>query len=113
MPHCIVEYSRELGDQVAPGDLVDGVFNGVINSGFVEAGLIKSRAISYEHYRVGADQNYFIHVSIRLLSGRPAEQRKAISEAVLVELQALKVKDVSITIEILDMERESFAKGAQ
>lgn len=113
MPHCIVEYSKEIEAFVAPEKLVDAVFNGVINSGFVEAGLIKSRAIGYEYYRVGAEQNFFVHVSIRLLSGRPAEQRKAISEAVLAELQTLAMQDVSITVEILDMERASFAKGAQ
>lgn len=113
MPHCIVEYSKELALQVSPEALVDGVFNGVINSGFVEAGLIKARAIAYEHYRIGAAQRFFIHVSIRLLSGRPAEQRSGITTAVLAGLQALNVSDVSITVEILDMERESFAKGAQ
>ncbi|WP_426415311.1 5-carboxymethyl-2-hydroxymuconate Delta-isomerase [Aestuariirhabdus sp. LZHN29] len=110
MPHCIIEYSQELAANVDPGVLVDSVHAGAINSALFEEHAIKSRAIAYQYFRSGVQPQSFVHVTLRILSGRTLVQRKALSESVLSALTGLGLKGVSLTVAVEDMERESYAK---
>ncbi len=72
MPHCIVEYSKDLESQVAPTKLVETVHQGALASGLFEASHIKTRAVAYDYFQIGTEKSDFIHVTIRLHQGRTA-----------------------------------------
>ena len=110
MPHCIVEYSQALENQLEPMQLVEAVHSGAKASGLFEDNAIKSRAIPYSHYRTGEQPIDFVHVTVRILSGRDQAQRASLSQAVLAELAKLELSAISLTVEVRDMERESYAK---
>lgn len=73
MPHCIVEHSATL----AAGPLLARVFAGAMGSGLFEAdgSDIKVRTILYDTYSTGTQVSDFVHVVLRILSGRTPEQR--------------------------------------
>ena len=45
MPHCIIEYSHDVADQVAIDDLIGAVHQGAMDSELFEAYDIKTRAV--------------------------------------------------------------------
>lgn len=49
-------------------------------------------------------------MALKILSGRTSEQKLSLSNAVIKELVALAYNDVSITVEVVDMDRDSYRK---
>ena len=47
---------------------------------------------------------------IRLLSGRTSEEKKTLSQLVLDALTKFPLKDVSFSVELCDMDRETYVK---
>ncbi|BBB27999.1 5-carboxymethyl-2-hydroxymuconate Delta-isomerase [Neptunomonas japonica] len=113
MPHCIIEYSEGLEASTAPADLINAVFQGALSSGLFTEPDIKTRALCYKHYQTGSKQQEFVHVTLKILSGRTIEQRSDLSEAVLKGLQVIELSDVSLTVEVCNMEKYSYAKAVQ
>lgn len=108
MPHCIVEHSAGIdGMRIVPL-----VFSGALASGLfaVDGGDIKVRAIAFDHCLTGPRQADFVHVTLRILSGRAAEQKQALAHSVLARLDALELRDASLTVEVVDIDRASYAK---
>ena len=110
MPHCIVEYSKNLESFMSPRELVNAANRGAVESGLFEALNIKSRAIGYQHYLVGGEVSDFIHVVVKILPGRSDSQKRGLSNLVLESLKSLAIKEVSITVEVCDLHGESYAK---
>ncbi|QSV15171.1 MULTISPECIES: 5-carboxymethyl-2-hydroxymuconate Delta-isomerase [Photobacterium] len=110
MPHCVIEYSKELEKKVSPQTLISHVYQGALASDLFEGPDIKTRTLSYEHHQTGDERLDFIHVSVRILSGRTDVQKQALSHSVLSQLQSLSLQSVSLTVEILDIDRSSYAK---
>ena len=110
LPHCIIEYARPLEARLNPTELINAVYHGACDSGLFEGPDIKTRAIAYEAYLTGADATAFIHVTARILSGRSIEKKQRLSSTVAKRLADLGLTDISITVEIIDMERESYEK---
>lgn len=110
MPHCIIEYSNDLTSKLNIQDLVMNVFTGAVNSELFSSSHIKTRATAYSDYLVGDTASSYIHVTIKLLSGRTPEQRKMLSDSVTLELKKMVLPPISISIEIVDMEKESYSK---
>lgn len=123
MPHCIIEHSISLDAQ----QLLPLVFSSVKNSQLFAAdgSDIKVRAMAYQHYWVGqnnVEQNYlghsnvgqnqadFVHVVLKILSGRSTAQKQQLSQLVLTALQQLQCQGCSYTVEVVDMDRDSYAK---
>ncbi len=108
MPHCIVEHSPCIDAQV----LNQKVFKGALASGLFSAdgSDIKVRSIAYEHYQTGAVKEDFIHVGLRILSGRSDDDKLRLSQSVLAQLESLNVSKASLTVEIVDMDRDSYSK---
>jgi 5-carboxymethyl-2-hydroxymuconate isomerase len=50
MPHCIIEYAKEVEQSLAVNALLLGVHQTVVGSQLFEEQSIKTRAIAYEHY---------------------------------------------------------------
>ncbi|MGY8873142.1 MAG: 5-carboxymethyl-2-hydroxymuconate Delta-isomerase [Pseudomonadales bacterium] len=110
MPHCIIEYSEGLEASTDPTHLINAVFQGALSSTLFTESDIKTRALCYKHYQTGSKQEEFVHVSLKILSGRTIEQRHNLSETVLKGLQTLELSDVSLTVEVCNMEKSSYAK---
>jgi 5-carboxymethyl-2-hydroxymuconate isomerase len=110
MPHVIIEYAR---DALATGQsepLLEAVHNAAMFCGLFEAGHVKTRAVAIDHYRVGTGKHPFIHVQLRIKAGRSAEQKSALSDAILVAVRQLGTLAKVVTVELVDMDPDSYAK---
>ena len=108
MPHCLIEHSVTIDSK----SLLPVVFTGTLNSNLFEpdGSDIKVRAIPYESYLVGKDKQNFIHIVLKILSGRSIENKEKLSNSVLTQLQTLELKDCSITVEVVDIDKSCYAK---
>lgn len=109
MPHCIIEHSSNL-DPFALNELV---FTAAHESKlFSEDGSdIKVRSQGFNHYLVGGVKQDFIHVSIRLLASRSADRKRMLSLHTQSKLKRLNLERASITVEVIDMDSQSYVKG--
>ena len=111
MPHCIIEHSEDVLSSVNQRQLIDSVLTGTKKSELFQLDHIKLRTQSYEYYQKGdLKQAGFIHVTLRILQGRSVEQRRDLSEKVLLEFDNLALKSLTITVEIIEMETASYSK---
>ena len=108
MPHCIVEYSDSLNAK----PILTAVFDGALQSELFEPGGtdIKVRAQPYQQHISGAEHRDFIHVQLRILSGRNLAQKQHLSQSVLTQLLKLDLVSCSHTVEVIDIDRVSYAK---
>jgi len=109
LPHCIIEYSKDLEKTVNPNDLMKYVHKGALNSKLFNAEDIKVRAIPFYYYLVGGINKSFIHITIRIFSGRNDEQCKKLSNLVLDELNKINLTNISLTVEIIDIAKEHYS----
>ena len=114
MPHCIIEYSQELENEIDPKLMINVAHQGALASGLFEESHIKSRTVSYQHYKTGTKDLRFIHITARILSGRTLEQKANLSQYILAQFKALLERKglsaISVTVEVSDMEREAYSK---
>lgn len=110
MPHCIIEYSQNLEQEVPPVDLIEAVKEACVESNLFSLDDIKLRSDAYKSFITGGQEDAFVHVTLRMLSGRSTEQRKQLSNLVLEKLTRFLLKDVSLSVEVCEMERETYAK---
>lgn len=106
MPHLIVEHSQNL----EASRLLEAVCQGAVESELFELTDIKTRAIGYQYFETNASQQQFVHVVVKILSGRTSAQRQMLSKLVLDQLALLNLESTSLTVEVVEMERESYAK---
>ncbi|MFT7388377.1 MAG: 5-carboxymethyl-2-hydroxymuconate isomerase [Candidatus Endobugula sp.] len=127
MPHCIIEYASALTSITSPEALIQSVHSGAVNSGLFNVADIKLRAIPFDHYMSGAQKfdaalltsspsmkgngNLpFIHVCVKMLSGRTPEQRHHLSKSILEALSRLPLPSISLTVEVVEIEAQSYGK---
>ncbi|MGO3739987.1 MAG: 5-carboxymethyl-2-hydroxymuconate Delta-isomerase [Marinomonas foliarum] len=110
MPHCIVEYSQNLEQEVPPADLLEAVKEACITSTLFSVEDIKLRSFPYKSFLTAGREDAFVHVILRVLSGRTVEQRKQLSHLVLEALTQFSLKDVSFSVEVCEMESDTYAK---
>ncbi len=110
MPHCIIEHSADIDGAT----LLAPVHAGALASGLFapDGSDIKVRAVAYAHGLVGGVPRAFVHVQVRLLSGRDTAQKQRVTAAVLAQLGALPLPACDLTVEATDMDRASYAKRA-
>ena len=108
MPHCIVEHASVLSG----AELNRLVFLGALDSGLFEpdGSDIKVRSMAYEQYSVGGESKAFVHVSLKILSGRDALEKKILSQCVLSRLGEMSLVDVHASVDVIDMDRDSYLK---
>lgn len=112
MPHCIVEYARDLSEHIDISDTLHTIHNSANNTGLFNEAAIKVRAIPCDHYLVGGKLRPFIHVTAKILDGRTTAQKSQLSQALLQGLQTLALTDTSLTVEVVDMDQQSYGKIA-
>lgn len=112
MPHLIIEYPQDVIPAAQVEALLDAVHASAVATGLFEPGHIRVRAIPLQHYRVAGRHEPFIHAQCRIHAGRSAEQKQGLSGAVLAAIKGQGVSLQSITVEVVEMERASYAKQA-
>lgn len=110
MPHCIIEYAQTIEDICSPEKLIKAVYSGALNSQLFEPEDIKTRAIPFNNYTTGTVKQNFIHICLKILSGRTCKQRQMLSSLVLTELEYLSLSSLSLTVEVIEIERDSYSK---
>ncbi len=110
MPHLIIEYSQQQAEPEQVEEMLDAVLQAVQASGLFEASHIRVRAVPVSFYRTAGANAHFIHAQCRIHQGRNEEQRRSLSAAVLQALKAQQWAACSITVEVVEMERASYAK---
>ncbi|MBM7073756.1 5-carboxymethyl-2-hydroxymuconate isomerase [Shewanella sp. 202IG2-18] len=106
MPYHIIEHSDDLASLI----LMDSTFQGALSSDLFDVKDIKVRAMPFQHYQVGFESRSFIHVSLRILSGRSEARKQILSKSVIEKLSNLNINKVSIIAEVLDIDRDSYQK---
>ncbi|MCE9789951.1 5-carboxymethyl-2-hydroxymuconate Delta-isomerase [Shewanella chilikensis] len=111
MPHCIIEYSAPLAQQLSIAKLVQAVHQGAIDSGLFTPSAIKSRAHACEHFLVGEDSaQSFIHVRLAIMPGRTDEQKQALTRSVFAALEPIAAKADSVSLEVTELHQPSYLK---
>ncbi|MGY2292654.1 5-carboxymethyl-2-hydroxymuconate Delta-isomerase [Pseudomonas sp. SDO528_S397] len=116
MPHLHLEYTANLADLEVERTLLR-LNNALMASGqFGAEADIKSRARKVERFQVGTalTPRGFIAVKLSLLSGRSPQVKKQLSESLLAALQDHgewpEGVQVQISVQVVDMDRESYSK---
>jgi len=108
VPHCVIEHSANIKGEL----LVPLVYKGALESNLFEAegSDIKVRALPFSNYQTGNVELSFVHVTLKILSGRSLEQKSLLTHLVLAQLKTLQMTDCSISVEVADIDRASYAK---
>lgn len=110
MPHCIIEYSNEIEKYVKPTQLTNAVYQGALKSNLFKDEDIKTRSIAFENYQSGSVKKAFVHVTVKILSGRNPEQKKSLSSLILLQLRTIEFPSTLLTVEVVEIEKESYAR---
>lgn len=90
--------------------MLDALHQTLVASGLFEAGHIKLRAMPLTHYRLGGARQHFLHAQLRIHRGRSEEQKQKLSRRVLETLRGQQWPLQVITVEVVEMDRASYAK---
>ncbi len=110
MPHCIIEYSNEIEKSIEPMQLINAVYQGALKSDLFEDDDIKTRSIAFDNYQSGSIKKAFVHVTVKILSGRKLEQKKTLSNSILAQLKTIDFPPTLLTVEVVEIEKDSYAK---
>ncbi len=119
MPHLIIEHSSNI-----PSDSIFVLQRNIqkimhLREGNFDADQCKCRSFSFDQYLVGNLEQYdssFIHITLKVLTGRSTEIRKNLSHKIMEFVQEfyadLKIitKRCDISVDIVEMERDSYQK---
>lgn len=112
MPHLIIEYPQDIVEEEVE-EMLDKVHGAAVSTSLFEENHIRIRAIPLTHYRAGGKRESFIHVQCHIHDGRTDIQKRKLSETILsaIRKQGLEVK--VITVEVMEMDRASYAKYSE
>ena len=110
MPHCIVEYAKDLETKIDLNELMTTTHFSVFSSGIFEEEDIKTRLIPYDIYRTGTTEKPFVHVTLRILPGRTEQQKDMLADVLLHHIAAMFNSDIAISVEIEDINQQSYRK---
>ena len=113
MPHLIIEFSRGLATDHQINAMLNAVHEAAAGTDLFDESHIRVRAIPVDYYRVGGKHEPFIHTQCRIHYGRGAEQKRQLSDAVLAAIKAQALIAKSITVEVVDMDRSTYAKHSE
>ncbi len=119
MPHLIIEHSSNFPKNSVTK--LQKVLQDAMNSceGNFDADQCKCRSFSFDEYFVGKNDqsnSSFIHVTLKALSGRTTEVRKNLALKLMeyirgfVDELELKFERCDISVDIVEMQRETYQK---
>ncbi len=111
MPHCRIEYTPNIG--MTTPELVSLAHGVMLDCCLFGVSDVKTRASQVTDFILGSGtlgEGAFIHITIALLSGRTIEQKSGLTRAMAQAIRAQLPTLDSITVDIVDMARETYAK---
>lgn len=114
MPHLTFEYSRNLDATLVP-TLLRAANEALLRTGHFDEADIKSRALGFDDFVIGIAglPRAFIAARLSMLSGRTPEAKRDIAQSLLTALTSALPQtgiDLQMSVEILDIDRDSYAK---
>ena len=117
MPHCILEYSNNIVTTVNTKQFFHELHQLLVTEAGIDISNIKSRTVVYDQFFIGdgRDDHAFIHLTVSILSGRHSKEKQNLGHKILAYLATVfatsKEKvNCSITLELREMERETYFK---
>ncbi len=110
MPHIIIEHGNALSGEIDINVAMQIGFECAGACGFIDPADIKVRLRPYIDFFSGDGRSSFIHITVRLLSGRTAAQKENLAMAMREAFDARFGQVQSISVEICDMDRASYKK---
>jgi 5-carboxymethyl-2-hydroxymuconate isomerase len=110
MPHTILEYSSNIKEKDNFSDLFKQIHQLLIDKFHANISACKSRAIEYQDFLVGngEDTNFFVCLTIKILSGRSQEAKnnftQSLSKILQNHFQESIKEGLKITIEIVELQ---------
>ena len=115
MPHIILEYSLPVEDSSLSVEqakvLVDAAFAAVTETQLFKEDNIKVRLHPLEFYRLGLGDCGFIHGICRIHTGKTVLQKQQLSQSLLAALTGCETSKRVITVEVVEMDTETYAKA--
>jgi len=113
MPHLYLDYSANLAGFDA-GAALQACHQALLASAQFEAADIKGRACRQDDFLIGDGlPGGFVHLQLRLLSGRSSGVRRKLADALLAALQSHLPDNpaIQLSVETVEMERALYAKA--
>lgn len=116
MPHLTVEYSANLPHYPEAETLTALNATLCTHAEIQDEADLKTRFIVADSFEIGTApaSRAFVHAQLRLLSGRTPEAKKELSERIAAVLRERTPKPqgvlVQLSVEVVDMDRGSYAK---
>jgi len=110
VPHIIVEYSEQLFETSEVQSMLQTIHQSIVRSRLFDDSHIKIRAYPFKEYSNAGEKNPYIHVQARIKSGRDVDNKKRLSQEILIGLKTLNLRASVVTVEIIDMDRDSYSK---
>jgi 5-carboxymethyl-2-hydroxymuconate isomerase len=88
MPHLNIEYSANLDEALDIQALVDRIHEAALSTGIFPLGGVRTRAEARSHYRIanGNPDAGYIHMVVRIGSGRDSDTRRDAGERIFAAL---------------------------
>lgn len=126
MPHIIVEYASGRVNEEQLGELLDSLYQALVEFEMFDERNIKLRGVPVSHYRLGCEASPgdgsfngetpkgFMHIECRIHRGRLSLQKRSLTELMIAtaveSLTASSIELSVITCELLEMDRDSYGK---
>ena len=110
MPHIVLEYSHNVDAALTSSNVLQKLHKAVIDTGLFSPEAVKARALSYSHIVLTDGAQSFAHVTVSILSGRSLEQCKELGQQVFEVLCAALPKEKKKSVNIHEMEKETYYK---
>ncbi|MEL6116809.1 5-carboxymethyl-2-hydroxymuconate Delta-isomerase [Photobacterium sp. SP02] len=113
MPHLKLEFADPVAERVNVAALLEELHQSLLTCGVFEPASVKSRAYPCHQWQVGegGDAHNFIHLELALLSGRDNDCKRGLAERLMPLLEQHAATIDSLTIEIRDMESDTYLKS--
>ncbi|MGO1068988.1 5-carboxymethyl-2-hydroxymuconate Delta-isomerase [Lysobacter sp. CA199] len=116
MPHLILHYTANL-EGFDPDRALARINQALADSGHFNEADIKSRALRLDRYRIGTAESGrgFVHAQLKVLPGRDAALRKALSDTVLSVLRELLPAhhpESQLCVEVDELDAGAYTKHA-
>jgi 5-carboxymethyl-2-hydroxymuconate isomerase len=110
MPHVVIEYSHGLEQAYSINELLATAVHAATDSGVMDESDIKARAMPYHQFHLADGGRTFVHVTVRLLAGRTAQEKLHLSSLIRERVVAFAPLVHSTSVEISDMDPACYRK---
>ena len=109
MPHFVVDISENILEIQPAQTLIATIHNTAEASDLFAKGNIKVRLNPFAHFTCGGTQSDFIHIFAHIMGGRNADQKKALSDAIMVALKPLYPEVPVLSINVYDFDPATYS----